>query len=61
MIIDKGIVLEDIIKILAPLNNLRPCLGTYYYDTKDYNYFVRRLNDDPDKEKFPGVAYFNKL
>jgi len=56
MIIDKGIILEDIIEIFAPMNNLQPCLGIYYYDIKDYNYFVRQLNDDPDKEKFPGVA-----
>ncbi len=56
MIIDKGIVLEDIIEILAPLNNLQPCLGVYYYDIKDYNYFVRQLNDDPDNKEFFGVA-----
>lgn len=56
MIIDKGIVLEDIIEILAPMNNLQPCLGIYYYDIKDYNYFVRQLNDDTDKENFSNSA-----
>lgn len=56
MIIDKGVILEDIIEILAPLNNLQPYLGVYYYDTKDYNYLVRRLNDDPDNKEFFGVA-----
>lgn len=61
MIVDKGVILEDIIEIFVPMNNLQPCFGVYYYDTKDYNYFVRQLNDDPDKDNFIDAAYFNNL
>lgn len=51
-IVDKGVVLEDIIEILAPMNNLQPSSGIYYYDTNDYNYFIRQFNDDPNNKNF---------